>query len=167
MSEPKKKPGNRGGPSPSRHQSQCKLCRHPSKTEIHALYMRGESSYDLAKEYDLSPESIQRHARYFNLAERRIRQGEDILSFYVSRNLDRFLSSESYSPQIFLKAMDMLMTLRGQPRRKSPDDLKRESELYRETIQDLMVNAEMSEDEARNIIIERFPDARKHLMPEI
>jgi hypothetical protein len=65
----RKKPANRG-----RHESGCKVCRHPKRQEIERDFITWQSPIVIAREYGLrNRASIYRHAHAFGLFEKRKR----------------------------------------------------------------------------------------------
>jgi len=108
-----RKPGHGCGANLVRHDRLCTVCQHREKATIELGYVRGASSYELAKEYGLSPGSIRRHAYYFSLINLRTRNVRRVLSFRFSRRLDKFLGDGAISAEAFVKVADAVAKLDG------------------------------------------------------
>jgi hypothetical protein len=66
--EPPVKPVNRG-----RHESGCKLCRHPNREDIEREWVDWGNTVQIAKQYSLTRDSIYRHAHALDLFAKRQR----------------------------------------------------------------------------------------------
>ena len=74
MSDNKQVPVKEGGSvNLGRHQAQCTVCQHPQRQEIEENWINWGSTYELARDYHLSCDSIYRHAHAFDLFNKRKR----------------------------------------------------------------------------------------------
>jgi hypothetical protein len=59
-------------PAEERHERKCLVCHHPDREEIEEEFIHWRDVWYLAKQYNIAdPRSIDRHARAFDLVERR------------------------------------------------------------------------------------------------
>lgn len=59
--------------SSSRHERDCKVCGHPQRAEIERAWISWGDTTEIAKTYELSRDSIYRHAHALGLFEKRSR----------------------------------------------------------------------------------------------
>lgn len=62
-----------GGGTQSRHERDCKVCRHPQRESIEQEWASWGDTSEIAKTYSLSRDSIYRHAHALGLFEKRRR----------------------------------------------------------------------------------------------
>ena len=68
-----------------RHASQCLVCQHPQREDIERDWLDWSSTLRLAVEYNLSRDSIYRHAHAFGLFEKRSRNIRKALERMIER----------------------------------------------------------------------------------
>ena len=60
-------------PNTGRHEANCRVCSHQDREQIENEWCAWANTSELAKQYELSRDSIYRHVAAFNLRERRSR----------------------------------------------------------------------------------------------
>jgi len=159
----KRKPRNPSSPAAVPHAELCQVCKHPAKSQIQHEYMAGASGAELAEDYGLTPESVQRHARYFNLVGRRACDVKQLYWWYLSRNLERFLAEESYSAQNFIKVAEVLAKLPGEHPGGNAEDPDRERKLrfIKRSIDRLILQDGKTEPEAIAELTRQVPETEE------
>src|SRR5437868_6719658 len=82
---------------PRQHVALCQVCKHEQREEIERRYSQFESAPKLAAIFDVSDDSIYRHAEYFGLDELRVADTERVLKNVIARG---FAQNKTISPQI-------------------------------------------------------------------
>ena len=151
----------------NRHASRCAVCKSPEKEEIERRFLKFTTFTELAKQYEgLSYASLYRHMNYYGLEETRLKKTTSVYRAIIARGIRFILSDERLAARLTMDALKQLDKIEGteQRPRENQSDRERKRQDFQDALDDLVNKAGLTEDEARSLIFERFPEAKDYLM---
>lgn len=119
---------NRGKKAKSRalHAGKCAVCKHLLKQEIEAEYLGFIPTARIAEGFNVSADSIQRHAQFIGLDENRAADTERVLKNIVARGFTQIKKVEG---RLFIEALKELNKITGKHKEpaKNPETAAREA----------------------------------------
>lgn len=162
--KPKKAGAGRveSGKLPDKHAEQCTVCKHAQKREIEARYMAFEPSAEVASDYGLSHDAIDRHARYYELGVRRIQNTEKVLESLVERGMRQITNVPL---EAVLDSVRELHKIRGkyQKDRDNEQDAARRKADYENLVERVMTEAGIGRPEAISRIAQYKPEVNEYV----